>query len=557
MTVQISRTRGLFETLRGGLIVSCQALPDEPLHGPAHMAAMARAAAQAGASGIRAQGVEDVRAIASTVQLPIIALIKRPVPGSEVYITPTFEDARALAEAGAAMIALDATIRPRPEPVDELIARIHRELALPVLADVATLDEGLAATRAGADLVGTTLSGYTAETAHRPDEPDYALLSALIAAGVATLLEGRVWTPEQARQGLTLGAHAVVVGSAITRPQEIVRRYVRAMGGACAPCGDRAPGRLALGLDLGGTKILVGLIDERGQVLRHFRYATSTEGGAAGLLAQLVSAVGDTLATLATEERQAVEVLGIATAGMVDTRAGKVVGCTPNLPGWAGTEVAHELVAAHGLPTWVDNDANAAAYGEYWCGAARGVEDFVLLTIGTGLGGGVVCGGRLLRGSGGGAAEIGHTILVPDGLPCNCGQVGCLEAYVSGTALARAAARSGHWGSDAPDSHGVFALAREGDERALRLVREMARWLAVAIISIVNHYDPELVLLGGGVAHQADLFLPMVREAVVPMLGGRNWDTGRIRMAVLGNDAGMVGAAIQSLQQVAEVKRRV
>jgi len=226
----------LMEGLRGGLIVSCQALADEPLFGAGHMAAMARAAVSAGAVGIRANGPDDIAAIRQAVRVPIIGLFKADLPGCEVRITPTLEHARRVAEAGADVAAVDATGRPHPDGLSagELIAKVRQQTGLPVLADVATLDEGLAAVRAGAQIVAPTLSGYASYSSQQSG-PDFDLLAALVARlrplGVPVIAEGRIATPEQAAHALTLGAFAVVVGSAITRPQWITARFVEAIHG--------------------------------------------------------------------------------------------------------------------------------------------------------------------------------------------------------------------------------------------------------------------------------------------------------------------------------------
>lgn len=189
------------------------------------MAVMARAAAEGGARAIRCESPADVRAIRAAVDLPLIGLWKLGDTG--VMITPTREAVHDIAAAGADMVAIDATDRPRPVPVSELITTAHA-LGKPVLADVSTLDEGLAAEAAGADAVAPTLSGYTGGPV--PEAPDWALLQALVArTRVPVLMEGRIWTPEQAARALELGAWAVVVGSAITRPQLITRRFARAL----------------------------------------------------------------------------------------------------------------------------------------------------------------------------------------------------------------------------------------------------------------------------------------------------------------------------------------
>jgi putative N-acetylmannosamine-6-phosphate epimerase len=219
--------RSLLTLRKGSLIVSCQARPDNPLHGPGFMAAMAQAAEQGGAGGLRAQGAADVAAIRAVSALPLIGLLKREEPGSAVYITPDF--AAASAVVAADVIAIDATLRPRAgEAVAVLVGRIHTELGRAVMADIATLEDALAAQAAGADCVATTLSGYTEASPHRCG-PDLDLLAAIVArAEVPVIAEGRYETPEQVARAFALGAYAVVVGTAITNPREITRRFVRA-----------------------------------------------------------------------------------------------------------------------------------------------------------------------------------------------------------------------------------------------------------------------------------------------------------------------------------------
>ncbi len=222
----------LLDRLRGGLIVSCQ--PDasdregDPMNSPAIMAALAQAAVLGGAVGIRADGAADIVAIRAAVHVPIIGIKKLDVPGYAVRITPTVEQALGIARAGADVIALDATQRPRPDGVSasDAIARVKAQTGKPVWADVSTLAEGLAAAGAGADAVLPTLSGYT-DYSPRQSGPNWELLAALVARlTVPVIMEGRIATPEQAAHALALGAWAVCVGSAITRPRWITERYV-------------------------------------------------------------------------------------------------------------------------------------------------------------------------------------------------------------------------------------------------------------------------------------------------------------------------------------------
>ncbi|TAM91337.1 putative N-acetylmannosamine-6-phosphate 2-epimerase [bacterium] len=216
-----------------GLVVSVQAEEGSPLDDPAVLAAMARAAERGGAVALRAQGVANIRAIRARCGLPIVGLIKRRVPGSDVYITPAYEDARAVAQAGADVVALEATARARPGGVAlaEIIAAVHRELLRPVMADCATFEDALAAQAAGADLLATTLCGYTGETRGVP-LPALDLV-ARIAAAVRrpTICEGGIQHPSQVAAALARGAYACVVGTAITNVDALTRAFGAAVQG--------------------------------------------------------------------------------------------------------------------------------------------------------------------------------------------------------------------------------------------------------------------------------------------------------------------------------------
>lgn len=224
----------MLEQIKGRLVVSCQALENEPLHSPFIMARMALAAAEGGAAGIRANSVVDIEAIKQQVALPVIGLVKRDYPDSEVFITPTLCEVDELMVAAPEMIALDATDRPRPggETLAQLVTSIRaRWPALLLMADIASVEEALIAEQLGFDCVGTTLYGYTPQTkGHTLPESDFALLRAVLAAvTIPVIAEGNVDTPERAARCLALGAHAVVVGGAITRPQQITRRFCDAL----------------------------------------------------------------------------------------------------------------------------------------------------------------------------------------------------------------------------------------------------------------------------------------------------------------------------------------
>lgn len=221
---------------KGSLVVSCQARPDNPLHGPTFMAAMALAGRDGGAGGIRANGPDDIAAIKAVVDLPVIGILKTERPGVPVIITPDFAAAETVAKAGCDIVAIDATARYRGgEDLAGLVKAIRERLNVAIFADCATLAEGIAADALGVDYVSSTLSGYTEETlAPKGAGPDLALVAALAKHCKAPVVaEGRFDTPALAAQALQAGAHAVVVGTMITNPREITRRFADAVRQAC------------------------------------------------------------------------------------------------------------------------------------------------------------------------------------------------------------------------------------------------------------------------------------------------------------------------------------
>jgi len=217
----------VIKALDRGLIVSCQAPVDSPLHEPMVIAAIAQAAANQGAVGVRIDTPAHINAVRQQVKAPIIGLWKQQLPGYEVYITPQFHHAAAIADAGADIIAIDATLRNRPEgeTVTSLIAQIHNQLGKAVMADVDTIEAAIAAADAGADLVGTTLYGYTTQTQHLTP-PGFELLTRIVQQlDIPAICEGGISSPQMARQALDLGAYAVVVGTAITGIDYQVKAY--------------------------------------------------------------------------------------------------------------------------------------------------------------------------------------------------------------------------------------------------------------------------------------------------------------------------------------------
>ena len=306
---------------------------------------------------------------------------------------------------------------------------------------------------------------------------------------------------------------------------------------------------LAVGIDVGGTKIAGGVVDEQGAILNTARRespATDTD------------AIEREIEDLVLELRgnHDIDAVGVGAAGFVDVRRSTVL-FAPNLA-WRDEPLRAELERRTDLPVVIENDANAAAWGEFTFGAGEDVDDSLLVTVGTGVGGGIVLDGQLHRGTFGVAAEIGHMRVVPGGRLCGCGNRGCWEQYASGSALVRDAreqAREGSLiarslldraGGKVDDITGplITEAAREGDPFAREQLASLGRWLGEGIASLTAVLDPAVVVIGGGVSEAGDLLLEPVRSHFRANLTGRNYRPElEIRAAVLGNEAGMIGAA--------------
>jgi glucokinase len=307
----------------------------------------------------------------------------------------------------------------------------------------------------------------------------------------------------------------------------------------------------AVGVDIGGTKIAVGVVDDEGRILAKTKRRTSADDPAV-----IDAAIADAVAEL-SEEYQ-IGAVGVAAAGFVSSDRQRVL-FAPNIA-WRDYPLARNVKAAIGrddIAVVVENDANAAGWAEFAYGAGTELSNMVMLTIGTGLGAAIVTDGAMLRGSYGFAAELGHLRVVPDGEPCGCGQRGCWEQYASGSALTRqartaAADRPKHASDLIAAAGGVEAitgplvtkLAKEGDSFSVGLLAQVGRWIGEGCATLAAVLDPELFVVGGGVIGAGDLLLDPAREALSEHLSARGHrPTAPIVAAAMGNDAGMVGAA--------------
>lgn len=306
---------------------------------------------------------------------------------------------------------------------------------------------------------------------------------------------------------------------------------------------------LAVGIDVGGTRIAGGVVDEHGAIL-----ATAQRESPATDSAAIQRCIEDLVAELRVHHD--IRAVGVGAAGFVDSKRSTVM-FAPNLA-WRDEPLRADLEKRIDLPVVIENDANAAAWGEFTFGAAHDVDDSLLVTVGTGVGGGIVLNGELHRGAFGVAAEIGHMRVVPDGRICGCGNRGCWEQYASGNALVRDTRELARHGSliarslvdraggdvDAITGPLITEAARDGDAFAHEQLASLGRWLGEGVASLAAVLDPAVVVVGGGVSEAGDLLLNPIRAHFKANLTGRHYRPELdVRAAVLGNKAGMIGAA--------------
>jgi glucokinase len=315
--------------------------------------------------------------------------------------------------------------------------------------------------------------------------------------------------------------------------------------------------RYVVGIDLGGTNIVVGTVAEDGsELLGLVSEPTLPEQGGDAVIARMVR-----LAKASMAEARGKEIVGvgIGSPGPLDTKKGIVI-LTPNL-GWVNMPLRDRIAEGVKLPAVLDNDANCAIYGEWWRGAARGVEDVIGLTIGTGIGGGIVLGGKIYHGASDAAGEIGHMTIDANGRLCKCGNQGCIEAYASGPAIAARAVEGIQAGAKSAlpqyvegdlskiTAQVVYEAANDGDGYALEVVHETANLLGAAVASLVNIFNPNVVVICGGVTQAGEkLFGPLTaevhRRAFKPA-----WEVCRILPGTLTGTAGVYGAAAVFMQK--------
>jgi glucokinase len=319
----------------------------------------------------------------------------------------------------------------------------------------------------------------------------------------------------------------------------------------------------AIGVDLGGTNLRAAAVDESGVMLAKISEETEVRRGRERVVDDLCRSVAALIRQMRADTGGEPRGIGVGVPGLIDSETGRLVE-SPNLPGWSDFDVKGEIERRLGATVILENDANCAAVGEHWLGAARGFKSMCMYTLGTGVGGGWILDGRLWRGWNGMAAELGHCNVYPDGHICGCGSHGCLEQYASATAVVRMAreALAEGWQSELSqhgerlDSHAIYECAMRGDEVAREVFERVGRALGLAIATMVNAMNLPIHVIGGGVSSAWDAFAPAMfdelrkrsyiyastTEANGVGKGGRKRAT-TITRAKLGGDAGLYGAA--------------
>ena len=293
------------------------------------------------------------------------------------------------------------------------------------------------------------------------------------------------------------------------------------------------------GIDIGGTAVKLGIVDETGRVLLKGEESVSFDGYQTPVLTTVRRAAKEFLTTNAIPV-ESLAGIGVSATGQIDSRKGTVAGTCGNFPNYIGSPIKAALEEDFGLPVTVANDANCMTLGEVWVGAAQGYTDVIGVTLGTGVGGGILTGGHLLEGARGLGGELGHyRTHALDGVDCTCGAKGCWERYAATTALVRAAQeKSPDW----KDGRAIFAAAKAGNETVLALLDHWTDEIAQGLAGMVHIFNPQLILIGGGVSAQQKLLIEPIAAKVKASVMPAFAEGLEVRAAQLHNDAGMVGA---------------
>ncbi len=317
---------------------------------------------------------------------------------------------------------------------------------------------------------------------------------------------------------------------------------------------DKSSKRTAIGVDLGGTAIKFALATEDGKIIKEDKRPTNTEATVETILANLSDAIKQMIRYAEQQGHRPVAV-GMGTPGSVEIHTGFLMGSTPNFLHWRNVEIKKELEREVKLPVFVDNDANLMALGETRFGAGIGHHDVICLTIGTGVGGGIIIDDNLYRGFHCAGAELGHLSLELEGLPCKCGGKGCLEAYASASAMLKNF--KGHYEKNKIPFHAeemdvrfIFKLYRQNDAIARQVIEEACYYLGRGLATLINIFNPSMFIIGGGVAEAGEIYLSKVREIAFQYAMEKPREGVQIVGAKLGNKAGYLGAISFALESI-------
>ncbi len=319
--------------------------------------------------------------------------------------------------------------------------------------------------------------------------------------------------------------------------------------------------KLALGIDLGGTNLECGIVTEQGTVLHRATRPALPERGPAPVLDDMAELIETAIRQVGASPDEVVGI-GIGAPGPLSHRDG-VIYKAANLPGWENVHLLRGIIKRAGLPATLENDGNAAAYGEFWAGAGKGANTMVAFTLGTGVGAGAIIKGELLHGHFENALELGHTIVDPGGRPCSCGQRGCLEQYCSARSLGRRAMEEIERGAKTSltervepgkslGSLPVAEAARAGDALACRLWDDACRFLAIGCVNVQHTFNPQRIVLGGGMSRAGDFLLDRVRFHLDAQKWHLHSDLPEVVLGQLDNNAGVIGAAGCALRSYAD-----
>ena len=296
-----------------------------------------------------------------------------------------------------------------------------------------------------------------------------------------------------------------------------------------------------IGIDIGGTAIKAGIIDEKGQVLSKFQERSNVDNYQVPLIDLVKKVVGE-VHQYAIINNFAPEGVGVSAAGQIDHKKGTVIGDCGNIPGWTGSHLKDEIGKIVNLNVTVENDANCAALAEHWIGNGQGLKNVIVYTIGTGIGAGIILEGKLFSGGIGIAGEIGHMVLQKDGKKCTCGNRGCFEQYGSMTALIRDVSKETGEQLGEIDGQMIFAEARKGNKKVAFCIDRFLEYNATAIVNLLHVFNPEAIIIGGGVSRQGEVILKPLNEKVRKKAMPTFLNNLVIRTAKFTNDAGIIGA---------------